>query len=297
VRYGWIGQTPKTAWIMDFPILERVYYTLVADFDVFGNVAHQVSTRLYMDHLRMQSEVLYLAFMPAKQREQIRASWYVGATKDLTFKVDHVRTLDHGTQVRFRTENPHAEFLDLVRRRNAAVAGPPDLLNRCQGGACNQAGASSVEQRADAALRPLTKHRGGFIVELPEVTLLRVRSDGSAPDAVYTLVHNRAHTNVASMFGEDSRLEPAEDSLSLIGGYTGSYPNFAFDVPITQIEEFAGSLEAVETAAHFTALVDHWGVRRSSARFWQSFDWFNEDLRRRDPIEAGILDLNRYENL
>ncbi|MBW1688237.1 MAG: fatty acid cis/trans isomerase, partial [Deltaproteobacteria bacterium] len=223
--------------------------------------------------------------------------WYVGATKKLTFKVDHIRTLSHGTQIRFRTSNPHAEFINLLRERNAAVAGPPDLLNRCQGGACNRAGASSVERRADAALRPLTRHRGGFIVELPEATLLRVRSDGSAPDAVYTLVHNRAHTNVASMFGEDSRLEPAEDTLTLIGGYTGSYPNFAFDVPVTQIEKFAGSLEAVETAADFTGLVDRWGVRRSSARFWQSFDWFNEDLRRRDPVEAGILDLNRYENL
>jgi hypothetical protein len=59
---------------VDFPIFERIYYTLVADFDVFGNVAHQVSTRLYMDHLRMQSETLYLAFMPAQRREEIRAS-------------------------------------------------------------------------------------------------------------------------------------------------------------------------------------------------------------------------------
>ena len=297
VRYGWAGQTPKTAWIVDFPIFERIYYTLVADFDVFGSVAHQVSTRLYMDHLRMQSETLYLAFMPAERREEIRASWYVGATKDLTFKVDHVRGTSHGTQIPFRTSNPHAEFIELVLERNAAVAGPSDLLNRCQGGTCDRAGASPVERRADAALRPLTRHRGGFVVELPEATLLRVRSEGSEPDAVYTLVHNRAHTNVASMFGEGSRLEPAEDTLTLIGGYTGSYPNFAFDVPVAQIEEFAGALEAVETGVDFTGLVDRWGVRRSSTRFWQISDWFNDDLRRRDPVEAGILDLNRYENL
>ena len=36
-----------------------------AGFDVFGNVAHQVSTRLYMDHLRMQAELLFLSFLPA----------------------------------------------------------------------------------------------------------------------------------------------------------------------------------------------------------------------------------------
>lgn len=297
VRYGWIGQTPKTAWVMDFPILERLYYALVAGFDVFGNVTHQVSTRLYMDFLRMQSETLYLAFLPPEQRKQIRASWYKGATRDLTFRVDHIRTVSHGTQIAFRTSNPHAELIGLILERNAAVAGPPDVLNRCRGQACDRPGASPVERRAEAALRPLTRRKGGFIVELPEVSFLRVRPEGSEPDAVYTLVHNRAHTNVAAMFKEDSRLEPAEDTLTLVAGYTGSYPNFAFDVPVAEIEEFAGSLEAAETPAGFTALVDRWGVRRSSTRFWESFDWFNEDLRRRDPVEAGLLDLNRYENL
>jgi hypothetical protein len=245
----------------------------------------------------MESETLYLAFLPADQREQIRASWYVGATKKHSFKIDHVRSTRHGTQIAFRTSNPHAEFIDLVLKRNAAVAGPPDFLNRCRGDACDRPGASSVERRADVALRPLTQQRGGFIIELPEVTLLRVRSDGSEPDAVYTLVHNRAHTNVASLFGEDSRLVPAADTLTLIAGYAGSYPNFAFDVPVTQIAEFTDALEAVETPVDFTGLVDHWGVRRSSTRFWQTLDWFNEDLRRRDPVAAGILDLNRYENL
>ena len=29
---------PKTAWVMDYPIFERIYYDLVAGYDVFGNV-------------------------------------------------------------------------------------------------------------------------------------------------------------------------------------------------------------------------------------------------------------------
>jgi hypothetical protein len=56
VTRGFVGVWPKTAWVMDYPIFERIYYDLVAGFNVFGNVTHQVSTRLYMDHLRMQSE-------------------------------------------------------------------------------------------------------------------------------------------------------------------------------------------------------------------------------------------------
>ena len=92
---------------MDYPIFERIYYDLVAGFDIFGNVTHQVSTRLYMDHLRMQSENLFLTFLPADQREAIRASWYVGATRKLTYAVaDRLRALDHGTQIRVRDVGP-----------------------------------------------------------------------------------------------------------------------------------------------------------------------------------------------
>ena len=48
VIQGWKGGWPKTAWVMDYPIFERIYYDLVAGFDVFGNVAHQAATRLYI---------------------------------------------------------------------------------------------------------------------------------------------------------------------------------------------------------------------------------------------------------
>ncbi len=82
-----MGEIPKTAWVIDYPIFERIYYDLVANFDVFGNVGHQLSTRLYMDHLRMQSENIFLAFLPADRREDIRASWYVGAERDKAYRV------------------------------------------------------------------------------------------------------------------------------------------------------------------------------------------------------------------
>ena len=39
---GLVGQQPKTAWVIDYSLLERIHYLLVAGFDVFGNVAHQL---------------------------------------------------------------------------------------------------------------------------------------------------------------------------------------------------------------------------------------------------------------
>lgn len=36
----------------DCPLLERGYYNLVVNFDVFGSVAHQAQTRLYFYPIR-----------------------------------------------------------------------------------------------------------------------------------------------------------------------------------------------------------------------------------------------------
>lgn len=49
---GLVGDSSVTGWLLDYPLLERIHYLLVAGFDVFGNVGHQLSTRLFMDFLR-----------------------------------------------------------------------------------------------------------------------------------------------------------------------------------------------------------------------------------------------------
>jgi hypothetical protein len=298
VRRGFVGTIPKTAWVMDYPIFERIYYDLVAGFDVFGTVAHQVATRLYMDHLRMQSENLFLGFLPADRREAIRASWYVGATRQLDYYfVNRIRTLDHGTQVPYRTDDPKAELLDLLLVRDAAVAGPPDLLNRCARPPCDRPGASAAERSAERALAPLAAARGGFVALLPEASLLRVKVDASgAHDLVYSLVHDRAHTNVAFLFREDDRLVPADDALTLVRGHFGSYPNFLFEVETAELPAFTEELQAVRTPADFSRFASRFGVRRTDARFWPTLDWLHADLRRRHPTEYGLYDLGRYGN-
>lgn len=49
VNKGLIGEVPQTMWLFDYPLLERTYYQLAVNFDVFGNVSHQAQTRLYFD--------------------------------------------------------------------------------------------------------------------------------------------------------------------------------------------------------------------------------------------------------
>ncbi|MBP9614627.1 MAG: fatty acid cis/trans isomerase, partial [Thiopseudomonas sp.] len=41
----------------------------------------------------------------------------------------------------------------------------------------------------------------------------------------------------------------------------------------------------------------HWGIRRTHPQFWQHFHDLSEHIREREPLEAGVLDMNRYENL
>jgi hypothetical protein len=296
---GFLGEIPKTAWIMDYPIFERIYYNLVAGFDIYGNVAHQVATRLYMDHLRMQSENLFLGLLPADRREALRASWYLGATHQLTYAVtDKLRALDHGTRIAYRTDDPKAELLRMIAARAGPAAGPPDLINRCAQPPCDRHGASATERAVERALQRIAARKGAFVALLPEVSLLRVRVDPSGEqDLVYALVHDAAHTNVAFMFGEEQRRIPADDTLTILRGHFGSYPNFVFEAPADAIEAFVAELARLQSAADLERFAARHGVRRTSARFWASSDWLREDLRRRDPTQAGIYDFGRYGNL
>jgi hypothetical protein len=299
VVQGFVGGMPKTAWVMDYPIFERVYYDLVAGFDVFGSVTHQLATRLYMDHLRMQGETLFLAFLPEDQREQIRASWYRGATRQLDYFSDGLRSKGHGTRIDYVTRDPKAELLQMILDRDPAVSGPTDLLNRCGEPPCDRMAASAAERRIERILQRLAGTQGPWVEQLPDVALLRVSSSGAygKRHAVYTLIHDKAHSNVAFLFREESRREPELDTLDVVRGYLGSYPNFLFEVEEAQLEDFAEALMAVRDDAGMERLADRWGLRRTSPRYWQTFDWIHDDFRKRQPLEAGLLDMGRYKNL
>jgi len=295
---GFRGGTPKTAWIIDFPVFERIYYDLVAGFDVFGNVTHQAATRLYMDHLRMQSENNFLAFLPSARREEIRASWYVGATHEVGYLVaDRLRSLGHGTQVSFATDDVVVELMGKIESSNAAVAGPPDRLNVCAGEVCADASSGAEASAVEAQLQRIAGSRGAFLAPLPELSLLVVREGSrSGGDLVYSLFHNRGHSNVAYMFREAARLRPSQDSLSVLPGQVGSYPNFIFLLDAAQVPAFVEAVKGLGDSADLTRLADRYGLRRTDARFWETLDWLHAERRLREPTTAGLYDIGRYQD-
>nr|WP_238350234.1 fatty acid cis/trans isomerase [Pseudomonas sp. SWRI154] len=80
-------------------------------------------------------------------------------------------------------------------------------------------------------------------------------------------------------------------------GVLSSYPNFIFNVPAAQVPAFVDAMESAPDAAAFERIVEHWGIRRSHPQFWEYFHDLSRYIQQTDPLEAGVLDMNRYQNL
>ena len=300
VRKGLIGAVPQTLWWMDYPLLERTYYQLVVNFDVFGNVSHQAQTRLYFDLIRNGAELNFLRLLPADSRQALLDSWYEGGGQLklwLTYTGVDTRT---PSGLGLADDAALPAFASGLFERFASVnAVPEDRLNRCVAGACARAEAPPALRDAEQALSRLAARPAAelaVIHQLPDVSLLRVSlPDGSR--VLYTLLRNRAHSNVAFMLGESLRYQPEKDSLTVYPGLLGSYPNFLFSLPVQEVPAFVAALEQVDSDQALEGIAARWGIRRSHPAFWDYFHDLSAYLREHEPREAGVLDMNRYRNL
>ena len=299
VRKGLIGEVPQTLWWMDYPLLERTYYALVVNFDVFGNVSHQAQTRLYFDLIRNGAEQNFLRLMPAEQRQAMLGDWYQYSGK-LKLWLNY-EGIDHETPsgLRLPEVDPKGAFVERLLERYGTLNARPDPLNRCRDWRCYRPRASANVQQIDQRLSSLAAKPLAVlpVIEyLPEATLLRVELDGGGRE-VYSLLRNRAHSNVAFMIGESLRYQPDKDTLTLYPEVLTSYPNFLFSLREGEVNAFTASLEQVRSAADFEHVVRRWGVRRTDPRFWALFHDLTAHIGEHEPVEAGVLDMNRYQNL
>ncbi|MBZ2188541.1 fatty acid cis/trans isomerase [Alcanivorax sp. JB21] len=300
VERGLIGPVPQTIWWMDYPLFERTYYELVVNFNVFGNAAHQVQTRLYFDLIRNGSEYNFLRLLPPDVRRAERDDWYRGSGKLKT----------HVTYAPLDDKTPSAESFQsgaakqelgvrLLEHFSDINVMAEDRLNRCNKDDCGRRDQPAWIMQTDLALSHLAAVRASHmpgIKHLPDVSFLRVTGE-DGERTVYSLVRNRAHTNVAFMLGEERRYEPDRDYLVVYPGIMGSYPNFMFDVAANEVEQFSRHLGAAESEEDFRGVVAHWGVRRTHPDFWDILHDFTAWQAEHQPIQAGIFDINRFENL
>lgn len=295
---GWVGGTPLTAWVVDYPIFERIHYLLVAGFNVYGSVAHQLATRTYMDYLRMGSENNFLRFMPIEQRKVYYDSWYQGITGRMAlFFNKPFYSSSYQTGIDFKTNDYKAEFFDLLRKQLDEAAGPVDNLNDCSTFRCVDNNASSESREVKAAMQKLASLKGRQLQLLPELSFIRVGNVDNGDDYAFTLIVNKALDNVAVMFLENMRRVPEKDTLTVMHGLVGSYPGFFFHVDINELDEFSDELVQARSKQEIDAFYAAYGVRRNSPAIWKEMDWFNAQHKKLLPIKSGLFDMNRYQNI
>jgi hypothetical protein len=295
---GLLGKLPLTAWVVDYSLFERIHYLLVAGYNVYGSAGHQVTIRLYMDFLRMEAENNFLQFMPAKQRKALHDSWYQGMDLKI-FGNSELLSIDTAKEpaIDYQSTDYKNEFFEKIHQKLDPVDGAPDLINRCAQEPCNTANSSPEQQQVDAMMRKLVDLKGHEIHALPEVSFVRVKTPDPAKDFVYTLIRNKKLLNVSFIFGESLRREPEQDTLTVVPGFLGSYPNIFLAVQKDQLAKFIEQLQHAKTDADLDKFYSQYGIRRTNPEIWQYYDWFNKKYRSEQPQSAGLFDMNRYENL
>jgi hypothetical protein len=300
VHKGVLGSLPRTAWVIDYSQFERIYYALVAGFDVFGNLAHQVNVRRYMDYLRVEGELNFVGFLPSEIRIPKLQSWYIGVGAFEDIKYEEVLT-GRGTKIRYTTDAPQRELIEQVVEGHILKSTGIvfDDINYRRGGHELPEMPTSFRTHEDIrnAFRALTAPGTGFIQEVngsdANVLYVRVR-DFEGSDRFFSIVINRWHDNVNSMFGEAKRLDPSKDTIDFIRDSIGSYPNYFLVVDAEDIPDLFDMLENFDRSEEYQAKLDKYGVNRADPRFWEIYDWFQQRLNETQPLNAGLYDLNRY---
>ncbi len=300
---GAVGGLPRMAWVLDYPNFERMYYNLVAGFDVFSKAQEQVSIRLYMDLQRREAEHLFLAFMPQRSRKALRDGWYDTFWSRVKVSNDDALLMAGvPTAVSYQSKDAMAEFFDLLlnERFNKAVDRRYDAINHHPADIDRSLSLLiNSEADLDREFRKISHWSGPFVKAFPtkgDVAQFRFRRD-DGEDLVYTMILNRYHSSVAFITGDDDRLDNRKDTVHVVKGFLGSYPNVYFDVPFKEAPRFFRMfLNPKGKKEGFRKFFARYGVRRADLRLWEMSDFFHDRFQRDFPLEAGIFDLNRYLN-
>jgi hypothetical protein len=284
VTRGLVGEPPDTAWVIGYPLFERIFYLLVAGYDVYGNLGHQLDSRLYMDFLRMEGEFLFISLLPEAARIPTRDRWYRGASDEVKEQVyGSTAFLDAGSAIEYRTADPQAELFALLRARLAPV-----LDRRYDLEAVDDAGLR-------AGLAALTQVRGPALAYLPETVFLRVDEAG-LPARYFTLLRDTGHSNVSTVFRETAALVPEENALVVVPGFLGAYPNAFYRIDRDELPALAAAIAGLRSEDDYAAMADRFAIRRTDPSFWR---WSDELLQARGGPGAGppaLPDYGRLEN-
>ncbi|MDP2562743.1 fatty acid cis/trans isomerase [Psychrobium sp. 1_MG-2023] len=285
VEYGLIGEQPQTMWLIGYPLLEKIHYLLVAGFDVYGNYGHQLKTRLYMDFLRMEGEFNLLGLLPKEARSPLINQWYQGAPETTEkYFTDTRLLLNSESGITYTTQQPYQELQQKIKRHLEPTFMHQFTLDTAK-----------LEQRSIDLLKRINQLSGVKTKLLAQTSILSIETATRKLEH-FTLLHHNAHKNVAHIIAEEERRLPQQDSLTLVQGFIGAYPNTFFRVKESQLEQFVIALEQLSSELDYHFLLNQFGIRRTHPNFWQYSDSVHQSFKKWQPLEYGLLDYNRLEN-
>ncbi len=288
VEKGLLGNPPQTAWLISYPLLERIHYLLVAGYDVYGNYGHQLTTRLYMDFLRLDGEMSFLGLLPSETRAKEWKNWYRDNNKErvhmMTMLTDEMLESDMEPNVNYKTANPKLELFDLLGKRLGSANSKRRSLDQIS------------DRSLVSQLKKLSTFSGLGTQHLPEVTFIRFQDKDKKYFTDITLMRNNAHLNITSVFREAKTLAPAENTVSVLAGMVGTYPNAFFTVNYADRQAFIDRLMSLSSESSYAQLKTDFGIRRTDKRFWAYSDRLHLALKAENTTEYGLLDFSRLEN-
>ncbi|QOP44828.1 fatty acid cis/trans isomerase [Sulfurimonas paralvinellae] len=299
VSKGILGEKPRTMWVIDYAQFERIYYALVAGYDVFGNVSHQTNIRRYMDFLRMEGELNFLSYMPKEKRLSMLKSWYINDSSVDDYKYREIEKI--GNAIDFKTPYPKYEFINkLLDKRILKSTGIKfDTLNFKNPTKPIPKMPKELKTTEDyiEAARSMTLPGSGFTRYMTYQVVNNIFLRIDMPDGTYitkNLVINRWHDNVNSLFNEESRLNPAKDTMDILDDNVGSYPNAFVIVKFTELADFIDLMKNMQGSDEDIEKLKKYFISRSDKDFWKVYDWFQKHFNETEPIRSGLYDLNRY---
>ena len=299
VHKGVLGEEPRTMWVIDYPQLERIYYSLVAGYDIYGNVTHQTNLRRYMDFLRFEGEGNFLAYLPKKERLAMLKSWYIGDS-DVQEKTKIIIE-GRATKIKYKTNKSKKEFVEkvvnthILKETNIHF----DDINYVAMGKRLPTMPTKFQTKEDFknGFRALTAKGTGFIKHITDRgannLFLRIKLPSGEYLPIF-LVVNRWHDNVNSLFNKYDSIHSDKDTIDFLPFNAGSYPNMYVDIDYKELPEFFDLIQNYDDTQSYTQKVEKYFISRSNEKFWDIYDWFQNNLDKSDPVQAGLYDLNRY---
>jgi hypothetical protein len=127
------------------------------------------------------------------------------------------------------------------------------------------------------------------------MAILRIGAPSGAPH-YFTLLRNTAHANVTHLFREKDELLPAENSLTVVPGFIGAYPNAIYSLAASDLPVFEAAIRGLASESDYRAMADRFAIRRTAPAFWAASDALHDAYQASVPLEAGLFDYSRFEN-